>query len=196
MSSTTAWRWELTPRELFEDYSFGKAEPASRLHVEARPFKAIFRPLEDTVFQFQFGVSDQSLDEEVQAILRYQKKDGLPGTGDKRSGVIVFHDMKIVGSLVLPGNLTTTGYRLAVHPEYRQSGLAKKMLVEWCWKTKRMRGRPKRTITLHGAKALLSVHSSLVERAQTEGLSVPDRVLQALKSGKEAEAIIEAAGRA
>lgn len=193
MTSKTCWRWELTPTELFQNYSFAKVEPSSRVRLEVRPFKATYQPLESTNFQFQFGVSETSLAQEVVDILLTQGKDGLAGTGDRRSGVIVLDQMKIVGSLVIPGNLVPGSYQLSVHPEYRRQGLATKMLVEWCWRTKRLRDRPKQKITVHGAKSLLSVHKILVKRAKENGMTVPERVLRAIESGKEEAAIIEAA---
>lgn len=193
MTSKTAWRWELTPRELFDNYAFAKVEPSARVRLEVRPFKAIYQPLDGTKLQFQFGVSESSLAQEVVDILHTQGKDGLKGTGDRRSGVIVLDHMKIVGSLVIPGNLVPGSYQMAVHPEYRRQGIATKMLTEWCWRTKRLRDRPRQMITVHGAKTLLNVHKILVKRAQENGLTVPERVLRAIESGKEEAAIIEAA---
>lgn len=184
-------RMDLTPRELFAGFRFIKSGPARALSVEVLPFTCPKKPLEGTTFQFQLAISDRSVAENIQAIRKGQPE--LPRSGDRRSGVIVFDGNRIIGSLIVPGNLSTQGYKMTVVPEHRQNGLAHKMLVEWCWSTKRVRVLPHQGITVNATKALLSAHKAIVERALSLGMPVSDRVRTAVQSGIEAQEIIKEA---
>lgn len=184
-------RLELTPRELFAGFRFIQSAPAKRLSVEALPFTGPKLDLGGTPFSFQLAVSNRSVSQNIQAIRAGQPE--LPVSGDRRSGVIVFNGAEIIGSLVIQGNLTGQGYRMAVSSPYRREGLAHKMLVEWCWSTKRVRTLPDQGITVYAAKALLSAHREIVARAVALGMPVTGRVREAVESGAEAEQIIREA---
>lgn len=181
-------RWELTPRELFNGFHFIKSGPARGLPVEVLPFKCVKQPLDGTPYEFQFAVSDTSVNPEIK--FAREAGPGLPLSGDRRSGVLVFDGSEIIGSLIIPGNLVTHGYRATVKPAHRQKGLAVRMIVEWIWATKRSLSIPKQGITLYAAKALLAAHKLCVARAVERGLPVPQRVLDAVSSGEEAAQVV------
>jgi hypothetical protein len=194
MSSTEmCWRWELTPAELFAGFHFMQSEPAQSLHPEGRPFQGPKHPLAETPYTYQLALSDRSVAQEVIDLRRVQPD--LPLSGDRRSGVLVFDGAAIVGSLVIPGNISTQGYKMFVRPDLRQQGLAFRMLVEWCTQTKRYRVLPKQGITVVSARALLAAHKVVVQRAVQAGKPVPPRVLEALAQGTEAQRVLAEATR-
>lgn len=187
----TCWRWELTPKELFAGFKFIRSEPAQSLSEEVRPFACSEQVLPGTDLRYQLALSDQSICEEVQLLRRAQPELSL--SGDRRSGVTLFQGSALIGALVIQGNLVNQGYKLFVRPSHRQAGLASRLLVEWCWQTRRQRVLPSQGITLHSAKALLAAHRVVVERATQAGFGVPDRVLEAVERGAEASQILERA---
>lgn len=193
ISQDLCWRWELTPAELFAGFHPIKSEPAKGLPLEIKPFACEKKPLGTTGFLYQVAVSDRSVCGEIIKIRKAQAE--LPLSGDRRSGIILFEQDYIIGALVIQGNLTNSGYKLFVHPDYRERGLAFMALVEWCWLTKRQRVLPRQGITLHSSRALLSAHRVVVERAQQSGKPVPARVLDAISSGEEARTILQEAER-
>jgi len=193
-ASQMCWRWELTPAELFAGFSFIKSEPAKDLALERRPFDGVpYHTLEGTSFVYQLAISDRCVTADMLAIRRVQPQ--LPVSGDRRSGVLVFDDGRIIGACVIPGLQVLQGYRMVVHPDYRQHGLAFRMLVEWCWQTKRQKVLPTQGVTLNSAKALLKSHKIVVERALAKGFPVPSQVTQTVERGEEAARIIKEATR-
>jgi hypothetical protein len=189
------YRWLLTPRELFEGFHFIKSGPASRISLEVLPFACERHPLVGTPYEYQLALSDSSVSEDIKFARAASPE--LPLSGDRRSGVLVFDGPKIVGSLVIPGNLATHGYKIVVKPApddeargYRREGLAVRMITEWCWDTKRPRVIPNQGITLYAAKALIAAHRVCVARAVERGLPVPQRVLDAVASGDEAAQVV------
>jgi hypothetical protein len=184
----TCWRWELTPKELFAGFRFIRSEPTQSFTTEVLPFACPKQVLPGTDLHYQLALSDQSVCEEVQLLRRAQPDLSL--SGDRRSGVILFQGQTLIGALVIQGNMVNQGYKLFVRPTHRQTGLASKLLVEWCWHTRRQRVLPSQGITLHSAKALLAAHRVVVERATQAGLGVPDRVLEAIERGDETSQII------
>jgi GNAT superfamily N-acetyltransferase len=183
------WRWELTPMELLAGFQPIRSKRTENLTSEVKPFKNTERkPLPGTDLLYQFAVSDCAVTQDITRIREAQPD--LPVSGDRRSGVLVYDQNKLVGSCVIQGNMYLQGYKMSVHPDYRRQGIAYRMLLEWCRETKRARELPKQGITLNSAKALLRVHKELIGWALQEGKEVPDRVVQAVEDGQEAERIL------
>lgn len=107
--------------------------------------------------------------------------------------MILFQGQALIGALVIQGNMVNQGYKLFVRPTHRRAGLASKLLVEWCWQTRRQRVLPSQGITLNSTRALLAAHRVVVERATQAGFGVPDRVVEAIECGDEASQILEQA---
>jgi GNAT superfamily N-acetyltransferase len=185
------WNWELTPAEIFSGVTFGKSEPVRKLGIEVKPFACEKQALEGTPFEFQLALSDSSKSPEIQRLRRAHPE--LPLSGDRRGGVLVFDGPKIIGNCIVPGLQTYPGYRMVVHPDYRQQQLAFRMLLEWCRYTKRPKTLPLTGVTVISSKAWLAVHSELVKWAVKTGRHVPEHVLAAIASGEEARRILQRA---
>ena len=183
------WRWELTPKEALSSYTYIPASKTEHLTLDERPFRGPRRALLNTEYTYQLALSARSRSVDIQAISGHHPE--IPFSGDERSGVLVYHGEKIIGSLTLPGKVS--GYSLYVRPEYRDQHLAFRMLLEWCSQTKRPRVITHQQLTLVSAKALLAPHKALVERALAEGKPVPERVVQAVAAGEEAASILRQA---
>jgi hypothetical protein len=192
-----SWYWERLPAQLFDRGQFffiGSRKLSGRINQEVRPFSASKLPLSDTPFFYQLALSNRSVAVEVRDLHFAQPE--IPLSGDRRAGVLVFDGEQIVGSLIIQGHIVGEGYKMVVNPKYRQQGLANRLLVEWCWQTKRRRVLPRQGITLLSAKALLSAHKTVVERAVQAGCPVPKQVLGAVALGRESARIVEEASRA
>jgi hypothetical protein len=190
-STEMCWRWELTPAELFAGFNFQHSMPAKELPGEVLAFACSKKLLEGTPLTYQLALSDRSVAVDMQQ-LRVAHPE-LPLSGDRRSGVLAFDGDSLVGCCVIPGIQIYQGYKMVVLPEYRQQKLAFRMLLEWCRQTKRPRVLPPQGITINSAKALLAVHSILVDWAIQTGRSVPDQVRIAVAKGDEAKTLLEKA---
>lgn len=178
VEDTLCWRWELTPAELLSRFKISDSEDLP-VRIETKPFTCKKLPLEGTPYFYQLAVSRRSLDKNMISVRRGQPE--LPESGDRRSGILVFCEDKIIASCVIAGLQPNEGYRLVRLAQHVGQGLVKKMLTEWLWQTKtsRVAVLPIQTITRKSAKALLVGHKALVLRAIKEGLPVPAAVINA-----------------
>jgi GNAT superfamily N-acetyltransferase len=181
------WRWELTPSELLAGFSYVPSSKTAHLVLDETPFLCPKLPLEGTEFTYQLALSANSKALDIQALRDHHPE--LPVSKDPRSGVLVFHGDRVVASLIVPGK--AGGYHFVVHPEYRSQRLAFRMLVEWCGQTKRPRALRHQPLTPTSVRALLAAHREVVERALLVGKPVPDHVVQAIRSGKQAASILK-----
>lgn len=190
-ASELCWYWELAPADLLMGYRFIKAWPVQKMRQEVTPFSSPKKLLEGASFSYQLAVSSRSVDPWIQDLHADMAPLGMPISGDRRSGILIFDADRIIGSFIIEGNLVGNGYKMVVDQDRRQHGLAMRMLVEWCWQTRRHRIRLEQGgITLVSVKALLSAHREVVERATKAGLPVPKRVAEAIAQGQQAAQII------
>jgi GNAT superfamily N-acetyltransferase len=179
------WRWEMTPREYAAGYTYISSTKTADLPLATEPFPCPRLPLPGTEYTYQLAISDKSPSQDIQAVVGHHPE--LPRSGDRRSGVLVFHGDTIIASAIF---LAT--HSLVVHPDYRNLGLAARMFLEWNAVTKRPFVSI-HNITLATAKTLLRAHRDVVERAVAEGKPVPERVQQAIQDASETAAILKQA---
>lgn len=177
--------WEMTPSEYAAGFTYVSDTKTADLRLETTPFPCPRLPLSGTEYTYQIAMSAQSPSYAVQAIAGLNPE--IPVSGDQRSGVLVFHGDTIIAS----ANFVAT-HNTVVHPDYRNQGLATRILLEWIVLVKRPFVSIE-NITLVAVKALLRAHREAVERAVAAGKPVPERVIRAIQEGAETAAILRQA---
>lgn len=191
-SVTLKWIWEITPEQVFQKNRFVRPTSTANLRQEFRSFKGAKTPLVGTEYTYQLAVTNQGRNEESK-MLRAQHAD-LPDSGDVRSGVLIFKGTKIIASLILHGGYRKSPFKMVVNPDFREQGLAERLLVLW-WSsvkhTYRTEGRqPMSWVAVGG---LLNAYKTVVEKAIADGRAVPQAVRTELETQSEAAEVLRRA---
>lgn len=192
MTLRLKWVWELTPSQIFQKNRFVKSSGTQHLFQELRGFSSPRNLLTGTDYTYQVALSRVGRTEESMELAAMHPN--IPDSGDYRSGVLVFHDGEIIGSLILSGVNAKQPFKMVVSPEYRQQGLAERMLVEWWSHVKHTyRTEADQAMTLASVKVLLGAYETVVNKAVAEGRPVSIQVQQALANGVEAAQVLQTA---
>lgn len=155
--------------------------------VETRPFPGGKRALPDTNYTYQIALSASAQSMNITA--RRAAVPGIPASGDSRSGVLVFNGDKIVGSYILPGDIDGSPHLLAVHANYRNMGLATRMMEQWL----REVPSPKlyrQPVNMAGVKTMLKAAHNTVDWAVANNKQVSQEVKDAWANGVEEKVIL------
>jgi len=186
LASEIAYRWTLTPRELYACFVLRRAVP-NVVSLPTVPFKGPKRPLEGTPYTYQLGVSDTS--KAVSIFPIHDRCPEIPLTGDNRAGVIVFDGALIIGSYVIPGNMTRHWHEIIVRDGYRRQGLATRLVEQWFRETPRVLDISTQHINIMAVGTFLKAHTNLVRWAISNGKDVPEKVRKAV-ANHEAEEVL------
>jgi len=187
------WVWELTPNQVFQKNQFVKSsDDTESLPPETKGFETKKLVLPEVGLSYQVALTRKGRTEESVA-LRKAHPD-VPDSGGYRSGVLLFTDSAIVGSLILSGANQKSLFKMVVSPKYRNQGLAEKMLVLW-WSTVKhtYRTEGEQPMTSTTVKVLLNAYKAVVEKAIAEGLPVPQTVRHQLTTQAEATEVLRRA---
>lgn len=144
-------------------------------------------------FTCQLAVSDRSSSKDIQGTRVEQP--GLPVSGDRRSGVIVFHGDRIAANFISDGNMYEHSWRTVVDADYRGRGLAQLAVLEWNKRVRRPRVISKQRLNPVGVKVFLSAQLAVYAWAVQSGKQVPEKVLRELETRAETTEIAEAMAR-
>lgn len=187
MPTPTAYRWTLTPLELFGCF---KPTPEAKvsLKVATVPFEGRRTRLEGTPYMYQLVLGARSIAKDVVPPRISHKIFVQPGA---RSGVLVFKGDQIVASFINAGDRSDSTWRIAVAPELRGQGLGARMVEQWFRQVPRPLTIPVQPITARAAATFLRAHEHVVMWAAShEGHDVPDKVMAAVRDGKQRELIL------
>lgn len=153
---------------------------------ERRPFLCEHTPLHDG-YSYQLALSDISSSTGIR-FLREQQPE-LPLSGDRRSGVVIFHGDRIVASAIIEGFTVFSDMKVAVHPDYRGQGLGTRSLLEWFKTVQRHPVLGVRKVTPNGFRAIIKALTDTYAWAVEQGKTVPDKVLREMETGEEMASI-------
>ena len=187
MIRETVWRWELTPLQAFEGFTFypyPKAEPLNSAEYNlGPPWATPKQPMEGTAFMYQIAVSDCALNFDINSVRRAQPE--LEVSGDERSGVQLFVGNDIIASLILHGHRYKSYYHLMVRKDKRGQQLGQRMLQCWHQKTKRALVFAPQILNPAGARSSLAAQIAICRWAAANGKDVPPAVLDELRTGEQ-----------
>lgn len=181
------YRWELTPKEIL---SCLIPVQSATVHVTEplTSFKLPKRSLVGTPYLYQLGVSDTSAAEDICII--HKEAPSIAVTGDRRAGILVYHGNLIVASYIIPGTLTREPRRIIVREKYRKQGLGSRMIEQWYREVPGVLNVPKQPSHIIAVKTFLRAHENVVRWAIANGKNVPQKVKDAIASGKEKAEIL------
>lgn len=186
--SNFVYYWTLTPKELLSCLVPVNSRDRSRISLPVASFKLPKLSLVGTSYTYQLGVSANSLSEDMKGILK--EFPGIPVTGDRRSGILIYQGSKIIGSYLIPGSYTKDFRLIYVHEGFRKQGLGTRMVEQWYREVPRAMSLSKQLVNVMAAKTFLKAHANVVRWAVAEGKDVPQRVQDAVNSGAEAAEIL------
>ena len=194
MNQDTVWRWQLTPLQAFEGFTFSaysKPDQGSQSFQLGPPFTSVRRPLEGTELTYQVAVSDCARTYSICDIRHNQPE--LETSGDRRSGVQVLEGDQVVASLIIGGTRFYQGQRLMVQKEpkdYRGQRLGQRLLLEWYKATKRPTVLSPQDLNPAGARSFLAAQIDVCRWALEQGKDVAPAVLSELETGVQEEEML------
>lgn len=190
MIRETVWRWELTPLQAFEGFTFypyPKTKPFGSVEGKefglGPPFTSAKQPMEGTAFTYQIAVSDRALNYDIKSIRQAQPE--LETSGDGRSGVQLFAGNDVIASLILHGHRYKSYYHLMVRKDKRGQQLGQCMLQCWHRKTKRPLVFAPQILNPAGARSSLAAQIEICRWAVENGKDVHPAVLDELRTGEQ-----------
>ena len=174
-----AYRWTLTPKELYACFVPVHSSMA-RAALATIPFKCPKRPLEGTPYTYQLGVSDTSVATDIAPI--HKEYPGIPLTGDRRAGVLIFKAHVIIASYVISGNIGPGVRQIIVHKDYRRQGLGTKLVEQWQKEVPGAIETTRQPVNIMACATFIKAHSNVVAWAAANGKNVPQEVLDAVAS--------------
>jgi hypothetical protein len=184
---TLVYRWAQTPKELFDCFAPVNSQEV-RVVLPTTPFKLPKRPLAGTPYLYQLGMSDTSVAQD--AILMHKECPSIPLTGDRRTGILVYHGNLLIAAHIIPGNLNREPRQIIVREGYRKQGLGSRMVEQWYREVPGVLDVPKQPISIMAAKTFLKAHEMVVRWAITNGKDVSQKVKDAIANGKEKAEIL------
>jgi hypothetical protein len=193
MSISLKWVWELTPHQVFQKNRFIKSSGSRKLFQEVRGFAGPQHPLTGSEYTYQLCLSKIGKTEE--SILLSQEHPDIPDSGDSRSGVLIFDSDKIVASLILSGVDVKQPFKMVVNADYRDQGLAERLLVEWWSSVKHTyRDSGDQAMNVLAVKVLLNAYRVVVGNTMDQPAShVASNVQEEYENGTEAAEVLAVA---
>lgn len=188
MDSSFSWAYEHTLREAFDWYvlTWFPEERRPTNVLERRPFVGIEKkPLRDGLM-YQAALCGTPIFSSVWDLMIRSGVGPAVNTHDKRTGVIILKDDKVVGGNVDPGLSNPPKYSFYVDPDYRGMGVGKAAIVAM-WKEfpRHATMGTRSVLNQYGAYAILSAFPEYLELCKSAGLPIPQRVWDSLEADKK-----------
>jgi hypothetical protein len=180
--------WEFTPTELC---GFFRPDPFERaVTLTSIPFGTPKQPLEGTPYIYQYGVSETSIAVDITPLCKALPDLPRTGSGDRRSGIILYDRNLIIGCYLIPGYHTRGLHELVIHKNYHRQGLASRMVEQWFRQVPGVKSTIPQAMNTLAVRVFLKAHENIIKWALSNGKKVPNRVLKAVSEGSEKKAVL------